>query len=153
MFLPVLSLATCLLCLSFYSKLHNKPTTAIFNSGSFTSITLKEWDDVISLAIVALAWWLLMQRRTDIVETPRHRKVRRQYAVRTENILHDTPMIKITRQSIASDTLWIRNVRHRYAVITLHTPQIRDRYTYRVADQATIVLLSCCVTFVLTAHV
>ena len=80
MFLPGLSLATCLLCLSFWSKLHNKATTAIFNSSSSTSITLKEWDDVITLAIVALTWWLLVQRRTDVVETPRHRK---RYAVRT----------------------------------------------------------------------
>ena len=70
-----------------------------------------------------------MQRRTDVIETPRHRK----YDVRTQYILHDMPVIKIIRHSIASDTLWVRNVRHRYAVTTPHTPQVRDRYAYRVA--------------------
>ena len=70
-----------------------------------------------------------MQRRTDVVETPRHREVRRPYAVRTQFILHDTPMIKIIHCSITSDTLWIRNVRHRYPVKTLHAPWVQVRYT------------------------
>ena len=103
-------------------QFHNKPTTAIFNSGSSTSIILKE---VISLAIVALSWRLLMQRRTEVEETPRHRKVRRPFAVRTQYILYDTQMIKIMRHSITSDTVWIRNVRR--------TPQVRDRHTKRIA--------------------
>ena len=133
MFLPGPSLATCLLCLSFWSKLHSKPTTAIFNSGSSTSITLKDWDDVISLVIVAFTSCLLMQRRIDVVETPRHRKVRRPYAVRTQYILHDTPITKIIRHSIASDMLWIRNVRHtcRYAVSMLRDfRSYGERVTY-----------------------
>ena len=146
MFLPCPSLATCLLCISFWSKLHSKPTTAIFNSGSSTSITLKDLDDLISLVIVAFTCWLPMQHRTDVVETPRHRKVRRPYAVRTQYILHDKPMIKIIRHSIASDMLWIRNVRHtcRYAVTTLHTPQVRDRYTYHIAVVYLVIKLRSC---------
>ena len=66
------------------------------------------------------------------LETSRHHKVRRLYAVRTHCILLDTPMIKIICHSIASDTLWVRKVRHRYAVKTLHTPNVRDRYSYRI---------------------
>ena len=111
MFLPGLSFATYLLYLSFWRKLHNKPTIAIFNSSSSTSITLKKKNgtvDEISLAIVALTCWLLMQSRTSVVETPRHCKVRRQYAVRTQYILYNTPMIKMIRYSIAPDTLWIK---------------------------------------------
>ena len=51
-----------------------------------------------------------MQRRTDVVETQQHRKVRRPYAT---YILNDTQMIKIIRHSFASDTLWIRKVCHK----------------------------------------
>ena len=146
MFLPGLCLDICLLCLSFNSK----PTIAIFTSGSSMSMTLKEWDDVILLAIVALTWWLRMQHHTDIEEMPLRRKVCHPYAVRTQNIHLDTPIIKIIRSSIASYTLWIRKVRHRYAVTTLHMPHVRDRYTYRIviAYQA-IKLRSCYVHAVL----
>ena len=83
--------------------------------------------------IIALTWLLLMQRTTEVVETPWHHKIRRSYAIGTQYILHDTQLIKIIRHSITSDMLWIRNVRHRYAVTTLHMPQVRDRYTYWVA--------------------
>ena len=92
-------------------KSKNKPMTAFFfNSRSSTSMTLKEWDDVILLAIVVLTV-VAHARRTDVVEMPWHCKVRRPYAVRTQYILHDTPMIKIIRHIIASDTLWIRKAR------------------------------------------
>ena len=85
------------------------------------------------LAIVSLTCRLLMQRQANVVETPWHRKVRRPYIVRWQYILHDKPVFKMIRHSIASDTLWIRKVRHRYAVVTLNTSQVRDRYTYCVA--------------------
>ena len=74
-----------------------------------------------------------MQRRTVIVITSRHRKVRRKYAARRQCILLDTaPMVKIVRHSIAADTLWVRKVCYRYVVASLHTPHIRDRYSYRI---------------------
>ena len=74
-----------------------------------------------------------MQRRTVVVVTSRHRKVRRTYAVHTQCIHLDTPMVKIIRHSIAADTLWVRKVRYRYVVASLHTPHIRYRYYYCIA--------------------
>ena len=74
-----------------------------------------------------------MQRRTVVVVTSRHRKVRRTYAAHTQCILLDTPMVKIIRHSIAADMLRVRKVRSRYVVALLHTPHIRDRYSYRIA--------------------
>ena len=66
-----------------------------------------------------------MQRRTVVVVTSRHRKVRRSYTARMQCILLDTPMVKIIRNSIAADTLWVRKVRYRYVVASLHI-----RHTY-----------------------
>ena len=74
-----------------------------------------------------------MQRRTVVVVTSRHRKIRRSYAAHTQCIRLDTPMVKMIRHSIAADTLWVRKVRYRYVVASLHTPHIRDRYCYRIA--------------------
>ena len=71
-----------------------------------------------------------MQRRTVVVVTSRHRKVRRAYAAHTQCIHLDTPMVKIIRHSIAAVTLWVRKVRHRYVVASLHMPHIRDRYSH-----------------------
>ena len=83
MFFLGLSRVSCLLCLSVWSKHYNNPMTAIFNSGSFASMILKEWGDL--LAIVALTWWLLMQSRN-----ANYRKVRLPYAVRKQYILYTT---------------------------------------------------------------
>ena len=76
---------------------------------------------MVMLAIVALAWWLLMQHRTDVVEKPRHRKVRRPYAVRTLYILQNTQSWWSKQYFV---TLWERKVCRNYIVKTLHTPQI-----------------------------
>ena len=95
-------------------------------------------------AVVALTWWLVMQCCTDLVEMPRHCKVRRPYAICTQYILHETQMINIIQHSIASDMLWIRNVRHWYAVKTLHSPQVSDRYTYCVAVGYLAIKLQSC---------
>ena len=73
-----------------------------------------------------------MQRRTVVVLTSCHRKVRRTYAARTQCILLDMPMVKIIRYSIAAYTLWVRKVPYRNFVASLHTPHIRDRYSYRI---------------------
>ena len=66
-----------------------------------------------------------MQRRTVVVVTSRHRKVRKPL------IRLDTPMVKIICHSIAA--LLVRKVRNRYVVASLHTPHIHDRYSYRIA--------------------
>ena len=98
-----------------------------------------------------------MQRRTVVVVTSHHRKVRGTYAARTQCILLDTPMVKIVLHSIAADTLWIRKVRYRYVVASIHTPHIRDRYSYCIAisyaiEPQTGYVRVTSVTFVLTAY-
>ena len=74
-----------------------------------------------------------MQRRTVIVVTSRHRKVRRTYAAHTQYICLGTPIVKIIRHSIAADMLWVRKVCYRYVVASLHRPHIRDRFSYGIA--------------------
>ena len=81
-----------------------------------------------------------MQRRTVVVVTSRHRKVRCTYAARTQCILLDTPMVKIIRHSIAADKLWIRKVRYRYVVASYatHTQQILISHCHFLScDRAT----------------
>ena len=124
MLLPCLNLTTCLLCLPFRSKSHSKPTTAIFTSGTSSSMTFERIGQCEFACNRRIGVGLIMQRRTVVVVMSRHRKVRRMYAARTQCIHLDTPMVKIIRHSITADTLWVRKVRYRYVVASLHTPHI-----------------------------
>ena len=62
---------------------------------------------------------IIRQRNTYEAATPRQRKVRSPYAVRTQYIRHDTPQKQNIRHSYAPDTLRIRKERRRKAVTTL----------------------------------
>ena len=127
MFLPCLNLSTCLLCLPFWSKVHSKPTTAIFTSGSSKSMTFERMGqcDFASYRHIGVVVNHAMPHCRSSNVTP--------YAAYTQCIRLDTPMVKIICHSIAADTLWVRKVCYGYVVALLHTPHIRDRYSYRIA--------------------
>ena len=133
MFLPCLNFSTCLLCLPFWSKVHSKPTTAIFTSGSSTSMTFERMGQCDFACDRRIGVVVNHETPYVVSVTSRHRKVRRTYAAHTQRIRLDTPRVKIIRHSIAADTQWVRKVRYRYVVASLHTPHIRDRYSYRIA--------------------
>ena len=143
MFLPCLNLSTCLFCLPFWSKVHSKPLTAIFTSGSSTSMTFERMghDFACDLRIgVGVNHATPHCRSRNAMPSQSRSYVRLSYAVHT-------PMVKIICHSITADTVWVRKVRHRYIVASLHTPHIRDRYSYRIAIsyhaiQVRVVLLS-----------
>ena len=132
MFLPCLNLSTCLICLPFWSKVHSKPTTAIFTSGSSTSMTFERMgkcDFACDRRIGVVVNHATPHCHSSNITPSQGTSYVVSYAVHTSR----TPMVKIICHSITADTLWVRKVCYRYVVASLHTPHIRDRYSYRIA--------------------